>query len=82
MNLIQIIVTILVGALTGWIASQLMKSKGGFWRNVIIGIVGGFVGGFLAGIIGIGGAGGWIVSMLIAVGGSCLVIWVVDKFFK
>ena len=64
--ILEIVIDILIGALVGWIAGLIMKSKGGFWRNAIMGIIGGFVGGFL-GIIG---------SIL----GACLVIFVYEKF--
>lgn len=66
--LLGIVIDILVGALVGWLAGLIMKSKGGFWRNAIMGILGGFVGGLLPfGIIG---------SIL----GACLVIFVYEKF--
>ena len=35
--------TILMGALTGWLAGKIMKSQGGWLRNIIIGVIGGFV---------------------------------------
>ena len=38
----NLIWSILVGALVGWIAGIIMKSKGGFVRNAIMGILGGF----------------------------------------
>ena len=66
--LLGIVIDILVGALVGWLAGLIMKSKGGFWRNAIMGLLGGFVGGLLPlGIIG---------SIL----GACLVIFVYEKF--
>ena len=69
-TLIGILIDILIGALIGWIAGIIMKSKGSFWQNAIIGIIGGFVGGLLPfGIIG---------SIL----GACLVIFVYEKFIK
>ena len=38
------IVIILVGALIGWLAGQIMGGGGGLVMNIIIGIVGSFVG--------------------------------------
>ena len=49
--------------------------------NALLGIVGGLVGGFLGNLIGIGG-GGWISSILLAIGGSCLVVWLARKIAK
>ena len=40
---------IVVGAIAGWLAGQLVKGRGfGCLGNVIVGIVGGLLGGFLA----------------------------------
>lgn len=78
--LIQLIVEILLGALIGWIAGNIMKSKGGFWRNVIIGVLGGALGGWIGNLIGLGG--GWITGILLSIGGACLLIWLAKKILK
>lgn len=75
----NIIVTVLIGALSGWIAGQIMKVKGGFIFNAILGIVGSFVGGLLAGLIGIGAAKVSIGGIILSVAGACVVIWLVRK---
>ena len=75
----NIIVTILIGALVGWIAGQLMNMKGGFWLHVVLGIVGSIVGGILAGLIGISAKQVSIGGVIISVAGACLVIWLVRK---
>lgn len=75
--MIGLIVTILAGAVIGWIASMIMKSKGGFIVDVVCGIVGAFVGGLLANILHIGGprgAGFSIPQFIIGVIGACIVI--------
>lgn len=69
----SIIWSILVGALIGWLAGIIMKSKGGFVRNAIMGILGGLVAGLL-----LPGWLGYVGSVI----GACLVIWVYDKFIK
>ena len=63
----NIIVTILIGALAGWLAGLIMKTKGGFWFNAVLGIVGSFVGYLLAGFIGITAAKVSIGGVLISV---------------
>ena len=75
----NIIVTVLIGALSGWIARKIMNVKGGFIFNAILGIVGSFVGGLLAGLIGIGAAKISIGGILLSVVGACVVIWLVRK---
>lgn len=75
----NIIVTVLIGALSGWIAGKIMKINGGFIFNAILGIVGSFVGGLLADLIGIGAAKVSIGGILLSVIGACVVIWLVRK---
>lgn len=79
--LYRLLVAIVIGALSGFAANKLMKGKSeGFLKNTLLGIVGGFVGGFLGDLIGVGD--GWISGILLAIGGSCLVIWLARKFAK
>ena len=58
-----------------------MHSKGGLIRNIILGLVGGALGGWLGGLIGVEPTS-WISSILIGIGGSCLLIWLMRKLFK
>jgi uncharacterized membrane protein YeaQ/YmgE (transglycosylase-associated protein family) len=41
---------------------------------MLIGIAGAFIGGFLANLIGLGGGGGWIWSILIATIGAIILL--------
>lgn len=50
--MISFLLSILYGALAGWISSRIMKTTGGTLRNIITGIVGGMIGSFLFGLIG------------------------------
>lgn len=69
---------ILVGLIAGWITGKLMKGGGyGFVVDVILGIVGAVVGGFIAQAIGISPSGGLIYTILIAIGGAVLVVFLV-----
>ncbi len=76
--LAHFLVTIAVGAISGWIAGKLMGSDGSLLRNIIIGVIGGVIGGFLGGFIGIG-ATNLIGKILISVAGTCLLIWLSKK---
>ncbi len=74
--LVNILLWILFGAIAGWAASKLMGSANGLVTNAILGIIGSIVGGFVAGLLGIDvNAGFNIVSLLVAIGGACLVIF-------
>lgn len=78
----NLIVTVLIGALSGWLAGLIMKIRGGFWFNCILGIVGSFIGLFLAGLIGIHSSRVSIGGILLSVAGACLLIWLVRKIGK
>lgn len=71
----NIIAWILVGALAGWIAGKIMKSKRSLGRNIIVGVVGSVLGGWIAGLLGINSNVFSIPGVLIAIGGACLLIW-------
>ena len=68
---------IVVGAIAGFLANQLMGSREGLLMTVVLGIVGGLVGGFVAAsILKIGSVNGVnIESILIATLGAIAVIF-------
>lgn len=78
--IISILLWLLFGALVGWLAGIIMKSKKSLLMNIICGIVGSFVGGFIASFLGFGELGGDFsfnpINVLIAVGGACVVIFI------
>ena len=76
----NIIITILIGALVGWLAGIIMKTNHGFWLRVLLGIVGSVVGRLIAGLIGISAKPVSIGGIIISVAGACLVVWLVRKF--
>jgi len=71
------ILSIIVGALAGWIAEQIMKSNQGLLLNIILGIVGAVVGNFLLMLIFGATLGGIVGQLIVAVLGACLLIFVV-----
>ena len=75
----NIIITILIGALVGWLAGLIMKTNHGFWLRVLLGIVGSAVGRLIAGLIGISAKPVSIGGIIISVIGACLVVWIVRK---
>ena len=77
----KVLVSLVIGGLCGFAANKLMtgKSKGILW-NVVLDIVGGAVGGYLGSLIGIGG--GWVTGILLAIAGSCLVVWISGKLIN
>ena len=72
-----IIAWLIVGALAGWIAGNLMKGGGfGLLRNILVGIIGAAIGGYVFGFLGIA-AGGFIGSLITAVIGAVILLFVV-----
>ena len=75
---ITLLLWLLFGALAGWIAGIIMKSRNTLLWNIILGIIGSFIGGYIATLLGFGSLGGSfsfdIVNIIIAVAGACLVI--------
>jgi uncharacterized membrane protein YeaQ/YmgE (transglycosylase-associated protein family) len=70
-----IILWIVFGAITGWIASLLMKSDSGLLWDIVVGIVGAVVGGFVMSLLGQGGIQGFnLYSFLVAILGACIFI--------
>ena len=74
----SIIAWIILGLLAGWIASKVMQgSSSGLLTNLVLGIVGAFVGGILFSAIGGRGVTGFnIWSLIVAVIGAIVVLWV------
>lgn len=65
----DLIVTLVVGGITGWLASLIMggDEKMGVLANILIGVVGSVLGLWLAGLVGVsatGGASRWIASLV------------------
>jgi uncharacterized membrane protein YeaQ/YmgE (transglycosylase-associated protein family) len=77
----NIIWSLLVGGLVGWLAAKFMKTSSNLVRNVVIGIVGGFIGHLLFGLIGLTSSG-IIGQILISTVGACALIWGINKFSK
>jgi uncharacterized membrane protein YeaQ/YmgE (transglycosylase-associated protein family) len=75
----NILLWIVFGAIAGWIASVIMKtnSSQGLAMDVLLGVIGAVVGGFVMNFFGQSGVTGFnLYSLVIAVIGAALVIWV------
>lgn len=73
----NILLWLVFGGLTGWIASLIMKTDAqqGILENVVVGIVGAFIGGYLMEQIGETGVSGFnIRSLVVAVIGAVIFI--------
>ena len=79
--LVDLLISVVLGAVSGYLASLIMKTKGGLLRNIILGVIGGLVGKLLFGSLGISFAG-ILGTIVVSVVGACIVIFLVNKFLK
>jgi uncharacterized membrane protein YeaQ/YmgE (transglycosylase-associated protein family) len=79
-----IIAWIIVGLIAGFIASKIVNKSGeGFFRDVILGIIGAMVGGWLFTALGANGVTGFnLYSIFVAVIGAIIVLVVYHAIFS
>ncbi len=80
-----IIAWIILGGLSGWIASIIMKKNTsiGVIANIVIGIIGAFIGGVVFNFIGAEKVTGLnLHSILVSVVGACILLWIIGKINK
>ena len=75
----EFIIWIVTGILAGFIASKLQSGNGkGMLLDFFLGIIGAMFGGWLFSLLGIQ-TNGWIGSLICAVVGAVIILWVVSK---
>lgn len=74
-----LLMSIIGGAIIGFIASALMHEKSGFLKNVVLGIVGSALGKFLFSLVGVYAVG--IAGVIVSIIGACVLIWIGNKLF-
>ena len=78
-----LIIHLLIGALAGWLAGNLMKGAGfGLLGNMAVGIIGAVIGGWLFGLLGISVEPKFIGSLVTAVAGASLLLAAVKLIKK
>ncbi len=78
----NIILWLVLGGAAGWISSLIMGRNGSLVSDIILGIIGAFVGGYLFSLFGGQGVTGFnLPSLVVAVVGSVLVVWIA-RFFR
>jgi len=75
----SIIVLIIIGAIAGWLAGQIMKGGGfGLIGDIIVGIVGAFIGSWLWGLLHLPGIGPWWLTAIVsATIGACVMLFII-----
>ncbi|MBY0224651.1 MAG: GlsB/YeaQ/YmgE family stress response membrane protein [Hyphomicrobium sp.] len=77
----KLIIWLVIGAIAGWLAGQIMRGGGfGLVGDIVVGIVGAIVGGWLLPRIGVFVFGGVLGEILNAVIGACVVLFIARLF--
>ncbi|MBW7926272.1 MAG: GlsB/YeaQ/YmgE family stress response membrane protein [Burkholderiaceae bacterium] len=75
MTIESILVFLVVGAVAGWLAGQIVKGHGfGLVGNIVVGIVGAFIAGWLLPTIGLSIGGGIIAAIINALIGAVILL--------
>lgn len=75
-----IIIWLVVGAVAGWLAGQIVKGHGfGLVGNIVVGIVGAFIAGWLLPNLGLG-LTGLVGSIIYAAIGAIILLFVIGLF--
>ena len=78
-----VIVSLILGAVAGWLGGQLFKGSGlGLIGNIVVGILGGFIGYWGLGKLGVSLGTGWIGYILTAAIGAVVLLAVLNLIFK
>lgn len=78
-----ILLWIILGAISGWIASMIMKSNQSLLGDILLGIVGAVLGGFVMNLLGQSGVTGFnLYSVLVSILGAAIIIWIGRVAFR
>ena len=81
-SIVNVVFSLLVGALAGYAAGRVMGSyPASTLHNIVLGMLGGIVGSFLLGLIGLR-ATGFVGDFVVSVLGACVCIWVARKLAR
>jgi uncharacterized membrane protein YeaQ/YmgE (transglycosylase-associated protein family) len=77
-SLRSLAITLLVGALAGWLSGLLTKGRGfGAAGNVVVGVIGAFLGQFLFGLLGLV-ATSLLGQLIFAVAGALIFVYLLS----
>ncbi len=78
MNTNSLLILLLIGAVSGWLAGKIMRGGGfGLLGDIVVGIVGSVVGGYLFGLLGVSAGGGLIGSIVTATVGAMALLFLI-----
>ncbi len=78
----HIVILLLIGLIAGWLAGVIWKGKGfGLIGNLAVGVIGSFIGGFMIRFLGFIPQG-MIASIITAVIGALVLLWIINQIKK
>jgi uncharacterized membrane protein YeaQ/YmgE (transglycosylase-associated protein family) len=81
----QIVSTVLLGAVSGYVASKIIGGDGfGFLGNIVVGVIGGLIGSYLIQALKIPMMSGFFGTLISSVGGALVLIFFIEvlKFLR
>lgn len=79
----EIISTIIIGAMAGWLGSTIFRGSSlGLFGNIIVGIIGSFVGSWSLEKLGINLGTGWIGAILTGSIGALIILFLLNFIFR
>ena len=79
MELQGLILSLIIGAVAGWLAGTMMRGGGfGVVGNIVVGIIGGLIGGWLFRYFNVSSGGGLIGSLIVSTIGAAVLLFVVS----
>ena len=81
MDVTSLLVFLIIGAVAGWLAGQIMRGYGfGLVGNIVVGVIGAFVAGFLLPRLGLAIGGDVIAAIINAMIGAVILLFVIGLF--
>ena len=77
-----ILVSLIIGALAGWLAGKIMKKGMGLLVCIIVGVIGGFLGSWVFSLLGLSGSGSFLGQLLVGTLGAVLFLFILSLFRK
>ena len=79
----EILATLIIGALAGWLGGMIYKGSGlGLIGNIIVGIIGSFVGYWLLGKLGVSFGTGWVGAILTGALGAIVILVLLNLIIR
>jgi uncharacterized membrane protein YeaQ/YmgE (transglycosylase-associated protein family) len=77
----SLLIFLIVGAVAGWLAGQIVKGHGfGLVGNIVVGIIGAFLAGWLLPQVGLAIGGGYIAAIINALIGAIILLFLIGLF--